>query len=196
MPRRRAAPRRILDIGCGVGHATLPWVEAFPDAEVHGIDVGAALLRYGHARAESLGRAVHFHQMNAERTGFPDGHFDLIVSHIVLHETSTRALPAIFAECHRLLAPGGAMLHVDQPKFDDDPWATFLQENETHYNNEPFWRAFRRVDQRALAVTAGFADAAITEDVLVADVVRQSQNNALLADARRKGFGLIHAVRA
>ena len=32
-------PRRILDMGCGVGHSTLPYVAAFPDAEVHGIDV-------------------------------------------------------------------------------------------------------------------------------------------------------------
>ena len=151
------APKRILDIGCGVGHATLPYAELWPEAELHGIDIGADLLRYAHRRAESLGVAVDFRQANAERTDYPDGHFDLVTSHIVLHETSTKALPRIFAECHRLLSPGGYMLHVDQPGFADlDAFATFLQENETHYNNEPFWRRFRRTDLKAAAVEAGF----------------------------------------
>jgi SAM-dependent methyltransferase len=195
------APQSILDLGCAVGHATLPWVDAFPAAEVHGLDVGAALLRYGHVRAESLGKRVHFHQRNAEATGFPDASFDLVTSSIVLHETSTRALPAILAECHRILKPGGIMLHVDQPRFDGaDAWSTFLQENEVHYNNEPFWRRYRMTDLAALAEAAGFAPADIETDILTADVVRQSQNNQALTPeqeaAKKRGFGLICATKA
>lgn len=184
------APSRILDLGCGVGHATLPWCDAYPAASVTGIDVGAALLRYAHARAASLGRVAHFVQANAEATGLADGSFDLVTSSIVLHETSARGLPAIMAECHRLLAPGGWMLHVDQPRFDDaDPFATFLQENETHYNNEPFWRAYRGLDLTALAVAAGFAAADVSLETLAADVVRQSQNNGGTPPAgRAPGF--------
>ncbi|WP_448581467.1 methyltransferase domain-containing protein [Thermaurantiacus sp.] len=188
------APRRILDMGCGVGHATLPWASAFPAAEVTGIDVGAALLRHAHVRAESLDVAVHFVQANAERTPFPDGHFDLVTSSIMLHETSLRGLPAILAESRRLLAPGGVMLHVDQPRFDDDPWATFLQENETHYNNEPFWRRYRHLDLEAEARAAGFGRVELA--TLRADVVRQSQNNA--ADdpkAGARGFLALLAFR-
>lgn len=37
-------------------------------------------------RASDLGVAVNFRQSLAEATGFPDGHFDMIVSFIVLHE--------------------------------------------------------------------------------------------------------------
>lgn len=182
-------PGRILDMGCGVGHATLPWAEVWPDAELHGIDVGAALLRYAHLRAESLGVPVHFRQANAEATPYPDGHFDLVTSSIVLHETSSRGLPRILAESRRLLAPGGVMLHVDQPRFeDDDPWATFLQENETHYNNEPFWRRYRRADLEALARDAGFTEVELA--TLSADVVRQSQNNAP-DDPRAKSRGFL-----
>ena len=48
------APTRILDLGCTVGHATIPYVDGFPEAEVHGIDLGAPVLRYAHARAEAL----------------------------------------------------------------------------------------------------------------------------------------------
>jgi SAM-dependent methyltransferase len=151
-------PRRILDLGCTVGHSTLPFVDAFPDAEVHAIDVGAALLRYAHARAESLGKRVHFRQADATRTGYPDGHFDLIVSSILFHETSGKALPAIMRECHRLLAPGGIAVHGDLPPFwAMDEFNQFMLDCETHYNNEPYWGAMREVDQIAEAVKAGFA---------------------------------------
>ena len=34
------------------------WKEAYPDAEVHGIDVGAPQVRCAHARAEALGVEV------------------------------------------------------------------------------------------------------------------------------------------
>lgn len=117
----------------------------------------APLLRYAHLRAVALGHEVHFAQENAERTSFPDGHFDLVVSHILLHETSGRAMPRIFRECFRLLAPGGYMIHADLPPFDAmDPLTQFVLDNETHYNNEPFWGAMRETDQVELAVRAGF----------------------------------------
>ena len=192
------APARILDIGCGVGHATLPYCDAYSHAEVIGIDVAPALLRYANERAKSWGKTVTFEQRDAEATGFPDARFDLVTSHIVLHETSTRALGAILAESHRLLAPGGMAVHVDQPRFDDaDAWGTFLQENETLYNNEPFWRRYRSIDLHAAAVAAGFDPDNVALDIMTADVVRQSQNNVKLspedAARRRAGFSILIA---
>ncbi len=151
-------PKRILDMGCTVGHSTLPFKEAFPDADVIGIDVAGPQIRYAHARAAGLGQAVGFLQRDASATGFADGSFDLIVSHILLHETSGKAMPAIIRECHRLLAPGGLMIHADLPPFDlMDPFTQFILDNETWYNNEPFWGAMREIDQIALAKSAGFA---------------------------------------
>jgi SAM-dependent methyltransferase len=194
------APAHILDMGCGVGHATLPYCGGYPGAEVHGIDVAPALIRYADARARSWGKSATFHQRDAERTGFPDRSFDLITSHIVLHETSTSALGSIIAESYRLLAPGGMAVHVDQPRFDGaDAWGTFLQENETYYNNEPFWRKYRSIDLHDAAVAAGFAPGDVTLDILTADVVAQSQNNAKLspeaAARRRAGFSILIARR-
>ncbi|KQM20429.1 class I SAM-dependent methyltransferase [Novosphingobium sp. Leaf2] len=158
-------PRRILDMGCTVGHSTLPYKELFPDAEVWGIDVGAPVVRYAHARAAAMGQDVNFAQMNAENTTFPDGHFDLVVSHILLHETSGKAMPRIFEEAYRVLAPGGLMIHADLPPFDlMDPFTQFILDNETWYNNEPFWGAMRDLDQVALAERAGFARADVRFD--------------------------------
>ncbi|PEQ11414.1 methyltransferase type 12 [Novosphingobium sp. PC22D] len=150
-------PKRILDMGCTVGHSTLPYKELFPEAEVWGIDVGGPMVRYAHARAGALGFNVNFAQMNAEHTDFEDGSFDLVVSHILLHETSGKAMPKIFEECFRLLRPGGLMIHADLPPFDlMDPFTQFILDNETYYNNEPFWGAMRDLDQIALARKAGF----------------------------------------
>ncbi|MFQ3594802.1 MAG: class I SAM-dependent methyltransferase [Sphingomonadaceae bacterium] len=152
-------PTAILDMGCTVGHSTLPYKELFPQAQVTGIDVAGPCVRYAHARAAGLGLDVAFLQRNAEATGFPDASFDLIVSHILLHETSGKAMPRIMAECFRLLKPGGYMIHADLPPFDKvDPFAQFILDNETWYNNEPFWGAMREMDQIALAQSVGFPE--------------------------------------
>ena len=159
---RRAGfePRRILDMGCGIGNSTLPWVRAFPQAEVHAIDVAAPLLRYGHARAESMGAAVQFSQQNAERTVFADGSFDLVVSHIMLHETSRSALPRIVAECHRLLRPGGLMLHLEIPR-GSTPFQQFMYNWEVWNNNETFAVHMTGLDLAGLAVAGGFEPGAV-----------------------------------
>lgn len=152
-------PTAILDMGCTVGHSTLPFKQTFPDAEVTGIDVAGPCIRYAHARAAAMRLDVGFLQRNAEATGLPDASFDLIVSHILLHETSGKAMPAIIAECFRLLKPGGLMIHADLPPFDKvDPFSQFILDNETWFNNEPFWGAMREIDQVALAKSVGFPD--------------------------------------
>ena len=149
---------RMLDMGCAIGNSTLPWAERFPEAEIHGVDVGAPVLRYAHARAEAKDVGVHFSQQNAERTSFADGSFDLIVSHIMLHETSHKALPRIFAECERLLRPGGVMLHLEIPR-ETKPFESFMGDWEAYNNNEPFARQFRETDVIAIAGQSGFANA-------------------------------------
>lgn len=156
-------PAKILDMGCSVGHSTLPYVDAYLEAEVYAIDIGASLLRYGHARAEALGKRVHFSQQNAEDTNFPDASFDLIVSHILLHEMPKSAIYKVFHECYRLLAPRGMMIHVEAPLYRHmDIYTAFIYDWQTANNNEPFWSAMRDLDLIAVATEAGFeADKAI-----------------------------------
>ena len=157
-------PRRILDLGCTVGHSTLPYVDAFPDAQVYAIDVGAPVLRYAHARAEALGKRVHFSQQNAETTNFPDGHFDLIASHILVHETSHAAVRRIMRECYRLLTPGGVVIHAETPPYRDlSPFDAFMLDWDTRNNNEPFWGASHEIEPREIASQTGFSAASAFE---------------------------------
>jgi ubiquinone/menaquinone biosynthesis C-methylase UbiE len=158
-PERK--PLRILDIGCAIGNSSVVWARAFPRAEVHGIDVAAPVLRYAHGRAEALGVPVHFSQQNAEGTDFPDGHFDLVVSHIVLHETSKSALVRILAECRRLLRPDGLMLHLEIPR-GRTVIEKFMHNWESYNNNETFSRYMTRIDLCAEGRRAGFAARELT----------------------------------
>jgi SAM-dependent methyltransferase len=154
------APKRILDMGCGVGHSTLPYADRFPKADLYGVDVGAPMLRYAHARAEAMGKSVHYSQQNAETTNFPDGHFDLIVSHILVHETSHKAIRNIQKEAYRLLAPGGLLVHLETPPYGAmDAFDAFLLDWDTRNNNEPFWGGSHELSPADMAEIGGFGAA-------------------------------------
>lgn len=159
-------PLRILDLGCGPGLETPALKEAFPDAEVHGLDLSGPFVRFAHAWAEDRGIAVHYRQADAQRTGYPDGHFDLVVSHILFHETWHDVLPRIFSEARRILAPGGVFLNADvpyqparmpMPKQVTNDW-------QVRNNGEPFWTGFADTDVRAALTAAGFSAARVVAD--------------------------------
>lgn len=152
-------PRRILDLGCGAGMSTHPLHTAWPDAEIHAIDIAAPMLRYAHARSESMGVPIHYAQMDAGHTSFPDGHFDLIVSNLLLHEIPQKLTKQILVEAFRLLSPGGVTVHNDMAGWPEDPFEQFMAEWNSHHNNEPFERGSGTIDWEAACVAAGFAAA-------------------------------------
>ena len=137
----------------------LKLVGPFPKAEIIAIDVSAPCLRYAHARAEALEKTVHFAQQNAEHTNFDDESFDLIVSHILFHETSRQAVGNFMKECFRLLKPGGLAVHVDVARHltEKTPFDQFMGDWDTLHNNEPFWGTLLfDMDMIDLAVASGF----------------------------------------
>jgi SAM-dependent methyltransferase len=110
---------------------------------------------------------VHFSQQNAEQTDFENGSFDLIVSHILLHETAERALHNIIRECHRLLRPGGLMIHAETPPYRQmDAFDAFMLDWDTRNNNEPFWARSHEIDLKKLSRSGGF-DPALEFETLI-----------------------------
>ncbi len=152
-------PQTILDLGCSVGHSTLPYTSAYPQAQVWGIDLGASLLRYAIARARVLNQAVYFSQQNAEHTAFADQSFDLVVSHILLHEIPGVARQRVFAESYRLLKPGGIMVHLESRLFLEPATLVlrYFRDTEVWANSEPYLASSQFADFPTYALAAGFA---------------------------------------
>ena len=154
------APTRILDTGCTIGHNTLPWKRAYPEANVTAIDAAASGLLYGSARAKSQGVEIDFEQMLADDLAYPDESFDLVFSSMFLHELSSKTRAKVLSEAHRVLRPGGLMLHMELPPNSEmGAFEGFYLDWDSHYNAEPFYKAFRDEDPRAICTAAGFAPA-------------------------------------
>ncbi|WP_394730109.1 methyltransferase domain-containing protein [Altererythrobacter sp. GH1-8] len=154
-------PRRILDIGCTIGHNAVPLAQAFPHAEVIAIDTAASSLRYGAARAAGLGvKNITFVQASGEDLSrWEDGYFDWVQTTMFLHELSARAMPRIMSEAHRVLAPGGLIFHIEQPEYSDEMplFEQFMRDWDAFNNNEPFWSAMHALDMKQVMADAGFA---------------------------------------
>lgn len=175
-------PKRILDLGCGIGTETMALHEAFPDAEIHGLDLSGPLLRFAHVWAEGQGAGIHYRQANAQDTDYPEGHFDLVVSHIMFHETWSDILPGIMAEVQRILAPGGAFINGDVPYQPSQIplYRQALNGWQVDYNGEPFWNGFADTDVTQAMIAAGFS-----EDAVFADYVPLGQGNYYLFGAQK-----------
>lgn len=153
-------PKDILEIGGTVGHSSLPIAQAYPEAQMTIVDLGAPVLRYGLARAKSLGvDNVRFVQASGEDLSiFPDASFDWIQTTMFLHELSTVALGRILRETRRLLRPGGVVLHVEQPQYTPEMpiFEQTMRDWDAFYNNEPFWSRMHELDLDQAMVDAGF----------------------------------------
>lgn len=153
-------PRRILDIGANLGQNVLPIAEAFPEAEVVALDVGAPMLRYGAARAKSLGvENVRFVQGDgSDLSRWADGSFDWVQTTMTLHELSLTSMKSIFAESFRVLSPDGIVLHVEQPQYSADMplFEQAMRDWDAFYNNEPFWSTMHGLDIDGFLIEAGF----------------------------------------
>jgi ubiquinone/menaquinone biosynthesis C-methylase UbiE len=167
-------PQRILDIGCTIGHNIVPLAQAFPAAQVLAIDTAAPVLRYAHARAASLGvHNVVFQQASGEKIPVADASFDLVTTAMFWHETSNTAMPRILREVHRVLAPGGMTLHLEQPQYQGmDPFEAFMRDWDAYNNNEPFWTRMHEADLDAMVTASGFPTGAYFETTMQAKVDR------------------------
>ncbi len=157
---QKAAPKgdfeRIIEFGCGVGKSTYPFKDAYPDAEVYGIDLSAPCLKVAHLRAREAGREIFYSQQNMEHTNFPDEYFDLIHTTFVLHELPPAAVRNMTKEAFRVLKSGGYLVNLD---FHSPPGGAFgmlMYYGHSRRNNEVFMRSFAETDYLGLQRSIGF----------------------------------------
>ncbi|MEH0546124.1 methyltransferase domain-containing protein [Streptomyces sp. B21-105] len=111
---------RVADLGCGPGRTTARLASLGLD--VSGLDLSESMLAI--ARRENPG--IRFEQGSMLELDFPDGALAGVVSFYSSIHTPPDELPALFAEFHRVLAPGGHLLLAfqvgDEPRHYDRPW--------------------------------------------------------------------------
>ena len=160
--RARGPWRRLADLGCGFGKSTRPFAAAARDAEVVGVDLSAPCLRLAARDAASAqARNLRFRQADARATGLAGAAFDVVTSTMLIHEMPPPAIRALFAESHRLLAPGGLAAHLDFRPPADDPFLAAIHYGHARRNNEPFMEKWARMDAVAELEAAGFRDVEI-----------------------------------
>lgn len=151
-------PTKILDMGCGFGKSTQPFVRRLPDSFVDAIDLAAPCLRLAAQTArESQTGNVRFRQMNACNTDYDEGTFDLVTSTMVLHELPPNTIEDLLDEAFRVLSPGGRMIHLDFYCLPD-AFRRFIHYGHARRNNEPFMRPLAEMDVSALVASKGFVD--------------------------------------
>lgn len=95
-------PKRALDLGTGTGRAAFILARRYPEAEVVGADLAAAMLDQARELTPpELADRVRFEEADAERLRYPDGEFDLV--------TLANMIP-FFDELARVTAPGGRVV--------------------------------------------------------------------------------------
>lgn len=155
--QQRGTFSSILDMGCGFGKCSFPIASIFPQAQVTGIELSAPCLRLAAHTAQSLVLPnIRFIQMDALRTGFEPGQFDLVTSTQLLHELPVPEIHQLLKESFRLLQPGGRMMHLDFRT--RHPWQQFVIEGHCVRNNEGFLPAFNRMGIETAMRAAGFTE--------------------------------------
>jgi ubiquinone/menaquinone biosynthesis C-methylase UbiE len=163
----RTQPRKILDIGCGVGSMTFLLDRAFPSAQITALDLSPYMLALAEDTSRRSGADIQWRHGTAEATQFESGSFDLITAALLFHETPPAVTQTILTECYRLLAPGGKMLILDGNQRSLKNFEFLNQVFE-----EPYIKAYGAGNLDAWMGKAGFDDVRTKEVFGIHQVTR------------------------
>jgi ubiquinone/menaquinone biosynthesis C-methylase UbiE len=102
-----------LEIGAGTGYFSLNLLQLGLIERATATDISPGMLATLGDSAKELGLDVTTVAAEAERLPFEDASFDLVYGHAILHHIP--GLERAFAEFHRVLRPGGALVFCGEP---------------------------------------------------------------------------------
>jgi len=183
-----------LEIGAGTGYFTLNLLQVGMIKRATATDISPGMLQTLEENARRLGVRVKTVATEAERLPFEDASFDLVFGHAILHHIPD--LEGAFAEFHRVLRHGGTIVFCGEPSRYGDliaagpkraallaapVWRRLVGAAKRDYpgeadanghalEREVDVHAFSPGDLRRYAVDAGFADARVHGEELLANV--------------------------
>jgi ubiquinone/menaquinone biosynthesis C-methylase UbiE len=125
-----------LEIGSGTGYFSLNLLRAGVVGRLTCTDLSEGMLAALRRNAEALDCDVETVPCSAESLPFPDGSFDAVIGHAVLHHLPH--LETAFDELFRVLRPGGVILFAGEPSLIGDRLATVPKRVGTAL--APLWR--------------------------------------------------------
>lgn len=110
---------RVLLVGAGTG-LDIPFIPS--DIELHITDLCPAMIKRSQQRAQALRRDAACQVMDAAALVYPDGHFDVVIMHLIIAvmPDPERGL----AEAHRVLNDDGQLCVMDKFQPDEYPAGT------------------------------------------------------------------------
>jgi ubiquinone/menaquinone biosynthesis C-methylase UbiE len=104
----------VLDVGCGTGTLAIAAKQCVgPTGRVHGIDASPEMIARARRKANKAGIEVVFKNGVVEALPFPDAHFDVVFSTLMLHHLPREARQKCAREMRRVVKPGGRVLAAD-----------------------------------------------------------------------------------
>lgn len=103
-PWLQTKPRRFLDFGCGTGE----FASSFPQHSYMGVDLSQGYVRYAATLSDH-----RFGVMNGNALAFGDASFDAALIVGVIHHLDDALAQITARELHRVLAPGGEILMLE-----------------------------------------------------------------------------------
>jgi SAM-dependent methyltransferase len=157
---------RVLDLGSGGGiDVLLSARRVGPTGFAWGVDMTPEMLQLARANAAKAGVTnVEFLEGTIEAVPLPDESVDVVISNCVINLSLDK--PAVFAEMHRLLRPGGR-IGVTDIVADDDLSAEQRAERGSYAGC--IAGALSRGEYVRMLTAAGFTDPSVTVTHDVAD---------------------------
>ncbi len=138
-------PLKILELGAGVGSATLDFSQSLFFDRYVVTDVSKPYLNLAQKRMVSTqgsNSKIEFVQTEAENLPFGDGEFDLVFSVYLFHEIPSDVREKVLKETQRVLKPEGVMAFCDSLQVDDDPKLNEVLRQFPIDYHEPFYKNY------------------------------------------------------